>query len=591
MLASLWIIPVMQAQIGKVGINTNTPAAMLHVKDSSVLFTGIVPLPFPPGNPPVSGAGTRMMWYADKGAFRMGNVDGTQWNKDSIGTYSIGVGQNVKAKGLWSIAMGYQTTALGWASAAIGHTNTASGNISIALGAETIASGIQSTAMGTNTEANGEFSTAMGGNSIASGYVSTAIGHTTIASGYASMAMGYFTTASGSNSVAMGSNTLAGGDFSTSMGVGTIANGTYSTTMGFNTKVVGNIATSMGFNTIARPYASLVLGRYNDTTSINSTSWDVLDPVFVIGNGSSNTARTNAFTVLKSGKTGINHASPFAMLHVVKDAVSGGPFNTNAAAIFEGDQGSFIQLSNDNVVQTGILSGNEVTSIRSALIFSQDSSILLRTGGNTTRVTIGNTGDMGVGDNTPNARLHVSGGTGGSMYHADADVIVEDNTQAYLQFSTLSNSASGLLSGNAVTSIRSALLFMADSTVQVRSGGNTIRFTIDQSGNTNTTGEIHRTPTGNANMVPICYGSVDANGTILSGSGNYSVTTTPPGYYEITITGESYTNSGYTTSANPVSSNPRMLSIGNNGGKLAVRTFTSAGALVDTIFHFVVYKN
>lgn len=50
------------SQTGKVGINTNTPVAMLHVKDSSVVFTGEVNFSTP-GNPPVSGGGARMMWY------------------------------------------------------------------------------------------------------------------------------------------------------------------------------------------------------------------------------------------------------------------------------------------------------------------------------------------------------------------------------------------------------------------------------------------------------------------------------------------------------------------------------------------------
>ncbi|MEO6131133.1 MAG: hypothetical protein ABIQ02_04750 [Saprospiraceae bacterium] len=41
---------------GRVGINTTTPAAMLHIKDSSVVFTAASALP---GVPPVSGTGNR----------------------------------------------------------------------------------------------------------------------------------------------------------------------------------------------------------------------------------------------------------------------------------------------------------------------------------------------------------------------------------------------------------------------------------------------------------------------------------------------------------------------------------------------------
>ena len=48
------ICTVSFSQIGKVGINTTTPAAMLHVMDSSVLFsTTLNTLPGMPGNPPV----------------------------------------------------------------------------------------------------------------------------------------------------------------------------------------------------------------------------------------------------------------------------------------------------------------------------------------------------------------------------------------------------------------------------------------------------------------------------------------------------------------------------------------------------------
>ncbi|MBL0009064.1 MAG: hypothetical protein IPP25_18315 [Saprospiraceae bacterium] len=71
------ICTVSFSQIGKVGINTTTPAAMLHVMDSSVLFsTTLNTLPGMPGNPPVSGAGIRTFWYPDKAAFRAGRVRG-----------------------------------------------------------------------------------------------------------------------------------------------------------------------------------------------------------------------------------------------------------------------------------------------------------------------------------------------------------------------------------------------------------------------------------------------------------------------------------------------------------------------------------
>ena len=113
------ILITIHAQVGRVGINTMNPAAMLHVMDSSVVFTGLNTLPTP-GAPPVSGTGTRMMWYADKAAFRAGNVTGGRWDKDSIGTYSVAFGHNTKALGNNSFAAGTQCKALGMTSIAMG---------------------------------------------------------------------------------------------------------------------------------------------------------------------------------------------------------------------------------------------------------------------------------------------------------------------------------------------------------------------------------------------------------------------------------------------------------------------------------------
>ena len=95
-----------------VGIGTTTPVARLHVTDSSVLFSAAGNLPAITGNPPISNLGRRMMWYADKAAFRAGYVDGTQWDKDSIGNYSFASGNNSKAKGIYSTALGWSSNAL-----------------------------------------------------------------------------------------------------------------------------------------------------------------------------------------------------------------------------------------------------------------------------------------------------------------------------------------------------------------------------------------------------------------------------------------------------------------------------------------------
>jgi Head domain of trimeric autotransporter adhesin len=256
----LFLVPL-YSQVGKVGINTTAPAAMLHVKDSSVLFTGATVLPITPGNTPVSGAGIRMMWYADKAAFRAGHVTGDDWDVTKIGVSSFAVGYNTEAMGNYSSSMGFNSKASGEVSTAIGYFSTASG--------------IYSTAIGYNSRAINNYSTAIG----------------------------YATIASGRYAIAMGNNTTALED--------------YSTATGYFTRASGENSTAMGFSTTARAYNSFAIGQFNDSVTASSqTSWVATDPLFTIGNGSSNVARSNAVTVLKNGNTGIGVLNPTQKLEV-----------------------------------------------------------------------------------------------------------------------------------------------------------------------------------------------------------------------------------------------------------------------------------
>jgi len=104
----------------------------------------------------------------------------------------------------------------------------------------------------------------------------------------------------------------------------------------------------------------------------------------------------------QSGNVGVNTLTPQGTLHVVRNAPSGGPLLTNAMAIFEDNQSSFIHLSHPNTLQSGILSGNVSTLIRSGIVFGTDSSVMLRSGGNTTRMTIAKNGNVGINTTAPN---------------------------------------------------------------------------------------------------------------------------------------------------------------------------------------------
>ena len=134
---------------GRVGIGTNSPKARLHVDGNrGVLFTGTLGS----GTIPIEGSGTRMMWYPKTAAFRVGWVDGTQWDDGNIGNYSVAMGINTTASGPFSTAMGAETTASGIFSTAMGDRTTASGSHSTAMGREIKASGDYSVAIALNDQ-------------------------------------------------------------------------------------------------------------------------------------------------------------------------------------------------------------------------------------------------------------------------------------------------------------------------------------------------------------------------------------------------------------------------------------------------------
>ncbi|MFB6199161.1 MAG: tail fiber domain-containing protein, partial [Halobacteriaceae archaeon] len=129
---------------------------------------------------PASGAGTRLMWYPAKAAFRAGRVgfdkDGTQWDAPKVGRYSAAFGIDTKADGYSATAIGSQTTASGFAATAMGFETTASASASTAMGDETIASGQRATAMGRVTTASGFAATAIGEGTTAASSRSLSIG-------------------------------------------------------------------------------------------------------------------------------------------------------------------------------------------------------------------------------------------------------------------------------------------------------------------------------------------------------------------------------------------------------------------------------
>lgn len=507
------------AQVGRVGINTNAPAAALHVADSNVVFTGTFPLPASPGPLPVQGGGVRMMWYSDKGAFRAGRVLGTNWDKDSIGIYSFAAGSDTKAKGANSIALGSGVDAIGNSSIAIGSGGDgAFGVQAVGIGVAPSAYGAASTAIGlfASTKPNAQWSTAIG-----------------------------------NNTQALGAESLASGSWSWAQGTGSVA---------------------AGYWLFSNAYGGMAVGLYNDTVSASRTTWVPTDPVFMVGNGTGGgNGRNTAMTILKNGKmgigtmqpafglhlqssepgegsftsgamienssatlgeaalsfrnksmpsnrqwtmglnqgpklafnygstfsngnshlvidttgrVGINTVNPDVMLHVVRNDTVSGPIHANALAVFESNFVSYLQFSSENTDAAGIISGNQDTDIRSGIFFGNDSTVLIRAGGNTTRISVEANGNVGVGTLTPAARLDVNGtvklGTNGSVLNEVIKATVNANlpsvaagathTQTFAVTNAATTSAVGVSQGGSFNDgfVIASARVSAANTVEVR---------------------------------------------------------------------------------------------------------------------------
>ena len=199
-------------------------------------------------------------------------------------------GSQTKASGQHSHVEGYDTIASGNYSHAESDGTTASGKGSHAEGFSTKARGNYSHAEGSGTTASGSSSHAEGYYTTASSQYSHAEGCQTKASGLRSHAEGYYTTASGNYSHAESDGTTASGSSSHAEGYGTTASGDYSHAEGSGTTASGSSSHAEGNSTIASSENQHVQGKYN----IEDTNGKY---AFIIGNGTNNSTRSNAFAI------------------------------------------------------------------------------------------------------------------------------------------------------------------------------------------------------------------------------------------------------------------------------------------------------
>lgn len=127
-----------------------------------------------------------------------------------------------------------------------------------------------------------------------------------------SFTAGHYASAGNFGSAAIGSNVAASGRYAFAQGAYTHSDGTASVAMGYATQASADYSFAQNYRTIAASKHQTVIGRRNVEDSSDTYA-------FIIGNGTSDTARSNAFAMRWDGTcdvgnmqsvSGDNHAYP-----------------------------------------------------------------------------------------------------------------------------------------------------------------------------------------------------------------------------------------------------------------------------------------
>jgi hypothetical protein len=132
-----------------------------------------------------------------------------------------------------------------------------------------------------------------------------------------STAFGLSPIASGICAVAIGINSNASGNYSFATGAITEATGSESAAFNFRCKANGTSSFSAGERNTAHSFGEAVFGVHaTDYIASSTGSFNQNDRLFVVGNGSSMSNRSNALTILKNGFMGIRKQVPTQALDV-----------------------------------------------------------------------------------------------------------------------------------------------------------------------------------------------------------------------------------------------------------------------------------
>ncbi len=389
-----------------VGIGVDTPLAHLHLpKDRNILI-----------GDDYTGSGFKMIYYGEKGAFRSGfltNAFGgynypSFWAYDSVGFYSFAAGQNSYAPGFGSFAFG----SFGWAlgSGSVAFFGRAGGNGSYTFGGSSKGRG-SFTVEGTAEEEGGiaMYGYTGGRYGVSIGGGTTGLGASSSREDYA-VAIGWNSDARGEASIALGPSDAYGyNSFST----------------GFVTEARGWYSSTFGYFTESWPYAGMAIGRFNETNG-DTSNWVSTDPIFQIGDGSSNAARSNSVTILKNGYYGFQTSAPIRPMHLYYNNSNGSTSHMYLEQEGGGDAWLNMGLTGSTHYAIGI---DNSDGDKLKIGYNSSSAVGV---GSATLLTFQTNGDLGLSTGSPLENVHIVGDpTMATMLIAPSETGSGDSSQIF----------------------------------------------------------------------------------------------------------------------------------------------------------------
>lgn len=240
-------------------------------------------------------------------------------NSLAIGTGLIATAQNQAVVGRWNRPFGYPNGEAhfnDWLFIVGNGTSDADRSNVLAVGGDGDTFLHGSLSIGDEVHASVKGSIAVGGGTQALAIGAIAVGESAYAMWADSVALGGWVRATTYAAVALGGGSAATGVYSTAIGYGATAPNTFAFAQGeasvasglgafavSSSAALGNYSTSMGLGTKASGYGQMAVGRFNLIQG-DLYGWGPPDPaenLFVVGNGSSDTQRSNAFVVKNNG--------------------------------------------------------------------------------------------------------------------------------------------------------------------------------------------------------------------------------------------------------------------------------------------------